>query len=339
MKKINKRKLIISVTTFLLVSVVLAQKSKQPAYPDTLLIETEAKIDLKIAFYRASSGDSYMTDQLWNSILSVMETAAQSSDYDGGVIVSYRNVEHFGEEAAKVQIIPIEENSDVFLIGKDEMKEYRSDRYEFELYQPKVAISFTLNDLDDLDLIKKVSVEAIWKGINQKQEEIDFRRTTYDIFGELKFGQLKVKKIDKGTPKDFIEFSAGVGLGYYADRFVPDISYDVSFRFQDRFGKPSTKFGLLYTQHYFVSRGEENDLNIDLNGFLSGYFAINTSTEKEYGVGFGYLINQNGDFYKGHTYKMTIYNRRSSKTNLTPELIFTDGFKKAFPALRFGLTF
>ena len=270
MKKINKRKLIISVTTFLLVSVVLAQKSEQPAYPDTLLVETEAKIDLKIAFYRASSGDSYMTDQLWNSILSVMETAAQSSDYDGGVIVSYRNVEHFGEEAAKVQIIPIEENSDVFLIGKDEMKEYRSDRYEFELYQPKVAISFTLNDLDDLGLIKKVSVEAIWKGLNQKQEEIDFRRTTYDIFGELKFGQLKVKKIDKGTPKDFIEFSAGVGLGYYADRFVPDISYDVSFRFQDRFGKPSTKFGLLYTQHYFVSRGEENDLNIDSNGFLSG---------------------------------------------------------------------
>ncbi|WP_370089094.1 hypothetical protein [Ekhidna sp.] len=339
MKRINKSKIKISIILLLFSFGAFAQKSNESIYPDTLIIETEAKIDLKVALYRASSGDSYLTNELWNSILNVMETAAKSSDYNGGVVVSYRTIDQMGEEMAKVQVKPIESNADVFLIGREEMKEYRSDRYEFEVYQPKVAISFAVNDLDDLDLIKSVDVEAIWEGLNQKQDELDFRRTTYDMSGRMKFDQLNITNIDKGTPKDFIEFSAGVGLGYYADRFVPDISYDVSFRFQNRFGKPSTKFGLLYTQHYFVSRNEENEFDIDLNGFFSGYFAINTMTEKEYGIGFGYLINQNGGFYKGHTYKLTIYNRKSSKTRLSPELIFTDGFKKAFPALRFGLTF
>ncbi|WP_424963166.1 hypothetical protein [Ekhidna sp.] len=268
-----------------------------------------------------------------------METSLDKSIHDDGVAVIYSKHKNEDAAEARIAVTPFETQSDLFVIGKEGMYEQFSDRIDFRIYLDKISISFFVDDISELDHIKNQNIESLWSEIESNKEEFKYRRSQYQAEGISKYGDFKIDKISTDNPVDFLELSIGVGLGYYADRFVPDISYDVSFRFHNRFGKPSTKFGLLYTQHYFVSRNEESEFNIDLNGFLSGYFAINTTTEKEYGIGFGYLINQNGDFYKGDTFKLTVYNRKSSKTSLTPEIVFTDGFKKAFPALRFGLTF
>ncbi|SNS97861.1 hypothetical protein SAMN05421640_1865 [Ekhidna lutea] len=343
MKRINKLKFTIGAVLLWVSSVTYAQQLNfgqaptQSKFPDTLTIVTDTNKKLIFAFNQMSREEKYLSNELWNSILSVMETSLGRSLYDEGVEVTYIKNEDAIE--ARITITPFESKSDVFVIGKEGISEQLSDRIVFTIKLDKVAISFFVDDVSELDHLKSQNIESLWSEIKSSKKEFKYRRSQYQAEGIAKYGDFKINKISSDNPVDFVELGIGVGLGYYADRFAPDISYDISFRFHNRFGKPSTKFGLLYTQHYFVSRNEESEFDIDLNGFLSGYFAINTSSEKEYGIGFGYLINQNGSFYKGDTFKMTVYNRKSSKTSLSPEIIFTDGFKKAFPALRFGLTF
>ncbi|WP_420316662.1 hypothetical protein [Ekhidna sp.] len=339
MKRMNNLKFIIAILILLPVSIVFAQKNDGIKYPDTLKIVTDEKREMLFAFDKMSNDEQYLTNELWLSILNVMESSVKESQHDEGVEVRYIQYKDEEIEEARITVTPLLSKADLFVIGKEGIRQQLSDRFEFQIILPKVSISFFVDDLSQLEHFKNQNLESLWKEIESNKEEFIYKRSLYQAEGQSKYGNFNIDKITTDNPVDFIELSVGVGLGYYADRFVPDISYDVSFRFTNRLGKPSTKFGLLYTQHYFVSRNEEKEFDVDLNGFLSGYFAINTSTEKEYGIGFGYLINQNGDFYKGDTFKMTIYNRKSSKTNLSPEIIFTDGFKKAFPALRFGLTF
>ena len=99
----------------------------------------------------------------------------------------------------------------------------------------------------------------------------------------------------------------------------------------------------------------EGDLEIEVNGFLSMYWAV-TPGAKEYGLGIGYLVDQRGDFFKGNTYVISAYSRNTTRknnirrkstnrtantarTSFTPEVILTDNFNQVYPALRFGLSF
>ncbi len=313
-----------------------AQDRSDNPYPDTLVVNTESKKELTFAFRDIQNEKPDLNNELWRSILGIMESSLESSTKDEGVMISYSKVTINGEERARIEVVEFEERSDIFWIGKEGMRHDAAYRVVFEITQPKVKITFSLNSPDELDQIKEINIESIW---NSEIEKGDAKRVLYNGKGSIELGVLHVDEINHSNPTDFLEFRAGVGVGFYRDRFIPDISYDVSLNFRDRFGKPRTKVGILYTQHYMLSEQSEGDFDLHLNGFLNAYWTIFKGTNREYGIGFGYLINQNGGFYEGSTFKMSVYNKRSSRTSLTPELVFTNGFKQSFPALRFGLSF
>lgn len=309
-------------------------------YPDTLKIKTDSQIEVAFSFCHMSDKKDYMTDDLWKSILGVMESAVESSPSQEGIIVSYQKVKKGEDEVAKVKVSELEDKADIFLIEKDGMKEIHSDRIDFVMYQPKVAISFSIDDLSDLSEIKELSVESVWDQVNQKFEN-EGKRNLYFGNGIFKYGKANLESI-VGAPAtvDNIELSGGIGLGFYRDRFVPDINFKLAVGFPDRLGNPDLQFGLFYTQQYFFDKNAEQEYNLSVNGFLSAFFSKRFRNDYKIGVGAGKLLQQNGDFYQGETYKFSLYTqKRNSKINLTPELIFTDNFKKAFPALKFGLSF
>lgn len=305
-------------------------------YPDTLRVKTDGQNLITFAFCNIQNDQIDLDDELWKSILGIMESSLQTATNSEGVRVSYEKVKVNDEEQARIEVAKIEIESDIFWIDSEGMRHDQSDRIEFEITLPEIAILFFLNDLDDLEEIKEVSIQSIWEG---KKDKVDVGRVLYNGTGSYELGVLRISEINHSDRKDFLEMRAGMGIGFYRDRFVPSLSYDVSFNFSDRYGQPRTKFGVLYTQHYFHSEKQEGDFDLGLNHFLSVYWAMSRGTMKEYGLGFGYLVAQNGSFYKGNTYKVTIYNRNTSRTSLTPELIFTNNFEQAFPALRFGLSF
>jgi hypothetical protein len=287
-----------------------------------------------------SDKEVYLKDDLWRSILNVMSTTIESSASDEGVQVTYSKIYDSEGGMAKIEVKDIEDNSDVFLIGSDGMKEIRSERIEFQILLNKVAITFSLNDIDNLDVIKELSVESVWDQVSLKYEN-QGKKNIYKGDGVFKYGKANISEIT-GTPEvtDSIEISMGVGLGYYRDRFIPDLGLKLGFNFPDRFGNAKIQTGLLYTQQYIFTGSEISTDKPNLNGFLTGFFNLKYGNGNEVGFGLGYLIHREGDFYAGDTFKMSLFSQRSSsKFSFTPELVFTNDFKQIFPALKFGLSF
>ena len=92
-----------------------------------------------------------------------------------------------------------------------------------------------------------MSIEEIW---NAKRDRVDTPRVLYNGTLGYESGVLKVEEINRTNKRDFLEYRIGVGMGYYLDRFIPSISSDISYTSLDRFGRPKTKFGFLYTRHF-----------------------------------------------------------------------------------------
>lgn len=330
----------------------LGQQNDVIPYPDTLRVKTDDKNLIVLAIKDIRDETLELNDGLWKSILVIMESSLQSSSRSVGVRISYEKVEVNFEEKVKIQVTDLDE-SDVFWIDGEGLTHNQSDRIEFEITLPKIKIMFTLNDLTELERVKEVSIESVW---NTTRDKVDTKRVLYNGTMSYESGVLKVGQINHTDRKDFLEYRLGMGMGYYLNQFVPSFSTDLSYTSLDRFGNPKTKFGLLYTQHFFSSEGAERRLQLERNAFLSFYFAT-TFGAKEYGMGVGYLVDQEGDFFSGPTYVLSAYTRSRTRksnvirrrnnsrvgniatTSITPELIITNDFETIYPALRFGLSF
>lgn len=309
-------------------------------YPDTLILRTDVGNEVTFAFNRISRKEEYFNNDLWKSTLSVMETAIRNTDLDPGLLVTYRKVAKSEGEVAKVEVKPLAEFNDVYLIGKGEMIQKRADRTEFQLLFDQVTVGFSINELTELEEVKNLDIESVWSQIDSKFEN-QGKRNLYQGTGKIKYGKADIYAINgSNRGLDNLELSAGVGLGFYRDRFVPDLSFKLAIHMPNRLGNPKLQFGLLYTQHYFFQEQAEGDFNLDINGFLSGFAALKSVGNYEIGVAMGALIHREGSFYNGGTYKLSLYTQKNeSKISFTPELIFTDDFKEVIPALKFGLSF
>ena len=343
MKKIKINKYIILI--FLCIGIVegYTQGSIQPLsinYPDTLVLKTDTNSEVIFSFNRMSRKKEYLTDDLWKSTVNIMETAVNNTELDGGLVVTYRKVEEGEEEVAKVEVSKLERPNDIYVIGGDEVVQKNADRIEFRMHYEQLTISFSVNQLAELGEIKALEIESVWSQIEMKFEDKG-RRNLYSGTGEIKYGKANISQIEGNNHGvDNIELSAGVGLGFYRDRWVPDIGFKMAFNMPDRLGNPQLQFGALYTQHYFFREEAEGDFNLDVNGFLSGFISHQFLPKYELGLAFGALIHRDGDFYQGGTYKFSIYTQKNeSKISFTPEIIFTNDFKDAFPAIKFGLSF
>ncbi len=336
----NKNKLLLIIAT-LSCQLLIAQDNLSDSYPDTLTLETDSQIELTISFWKMKDQKRHLTNELWNSILGAMEAAIESSSYYEGLIVSYQKIQKDGEESAKIEVKPFEDRADVFMIGQDGMKAIRSNRIDYNIYLSEVAISFSISELGEIEHLKEINIESVWDQVSQKYENYG-KRNIYRGKGEIKYGNANINKItSKSIGTDAIELSMGVGVGFYRDRFIPDLGFKLGFNLPDRFGDIKVQTGLLYTQQYiFTESGEIATAEPNVNGFLTGFFNLKYAKGNEVGLGLGLLVHEQGDFYEGTTIKVSLFTQRSnSKISFTPELIFTNDFKQAFPALKFGLSF
>lgn len=336
MKSINK--LIIIILGLFLSYEALAQENEN--YPDTIIMTIGEGVELTFAFNRISKKDTYFTNELWKATINVMENALESSSITGGKKIQYGKVMKQGEETARIKVSSLEEN-EVYQIGSRGTSELLKNRIEFEIKQESLLVHFVLNDINDINSVKEINIESLWKQIDQKFKD-EGKRNLYIGNGEFNYGIAQIDQL--GTKEigiDNIEIIIiGIGLGYYRDRFVPDWGSKISFNLQDRLGKDWMEFGALYTQQFFFSRNEANNDQAHLNGWITGFWKVNTKKGEEFGIGIGGLIHRDGGYFEGSTWKLSLYNKgANSRFTFSPEMVFTNDFKKVFPALRFGLTF
>jgi len=347
MKKIKINKYIALI--FLCIGIVegYTQGSIQPLssnYPDTLILKTGTNNEVVFSFNRMGRKKAYLTDDLWKSTVNIMETAVINTDLEGGLVVTYRKDEKDDSEVAKVEVSRLERPNDIYVIGGEEVFQKNADRIEFLLYYDQLLISFSVNELHELGEIKALDIESVWSQIEMKFKD-QGRRNLYSGTGEIKYGKANIRSIEGDNHGlDNIEFSAGVGLGFIRDRFVPDLNFKLGFNIADRLGNNSLQFGLLYTQHVFFEeeQTEGRSYTWDSNGFISGFFSHKFLTDYELGLAFGVLAIRNGDYFKEGTYKFSFYTSTGDDKlgmGISPEIIFTDNFKQAIPVIRIGFTF
>jgi hypothetical protein len=267
-----------------------------------------------------------------------MQSAA--AEDQEGIRVTYTKAMIKEEEVAKIEVNELADKGDVYIINSPGTKEIRANRIELLIQIPKLTVSFSVNEIAELETLTELRVEEVWTEVNDKYEDQGARRRYFGK-GTITSEGVKILKID-GEPAgmDSLELSAGIGLGFYRDRFVPDLGFKVGFNFPNRSGNTTTSFGLLYTQQYFFTETANQNFNLDINGFLSGFVALEKEGGREIGFAFGTLIHRDGGFYKGGTYKMSLYtDGGKSAMGISPELIFTDNFKSVIPALKIGFSF
>ncbi|MEQ8905591.1 MAG: hypothetical protein RIC88_09815 [Ekhidna sp.] len=333
-------KIVLTILAITMALVGRAQERIENNYPDTIRMTADEGTEMVFAFDRISKKEAYISNELWKSTISVMETATKNSSIDGGKLVSYEKINVNEKEVVRINIDPLMKG-ETYIIGTDGTEEFEYNRIEFLIKLESLSISFILNDLSNVASIKEVDIESLWSQIDQKFID-EGKRNLYLGTGKFNYGNAKIDQLSaKDIGIDNIEITfIGIGLGYYRDRFVPDLGSKVSFNLQDRLGNDWMKFGILYTQQFFFSRGETNEYQLDRNGWLTGFWKINTKGGDEFGVGIGGLVHRDGGYFEGSTWKLSLYNKGvNSKLTFSPELIFTNGFKSAFPALRFGLSF
>ena len=191
-------------------------------YPDTIRMTVE-DVEIIFAFDRISNKSEYYTDELWQSTLNIMETAVRNSSIQAGKQVTYQKVLKNEKEVGKVEVLPLPSN-ETYLIGVDGVQEFDLDRVVFNLIEKDLFVSFSLNDLNQLDQIKELKIESLWQQIDQKYSN-EGSNNLYQGGGKFSYGNAQLNELDVlNTRTDNIEITfIGVGLGYYRDRFVPDL--------------------------------------------------------------------------------------------------------------------
>jgi len=314
------------------------EQSLRDKYPDTLVLEMESKKELTFLFDRISNRKEYVSEELWGSLLTVMETAVERSDLEKALRVTYRNTGPGNKVIIEVKAI---EQKSTITIDQDGMREVLWSRIDFEVLFPEVVILFSINELEELSELKELDISSVWKGVEERYSN-EGKVNLYKGNGTIKYGKAQIEAIEATSPQDNLSIDfLGLGLGFYRDRFVPDLGSKLTFNMHNRLGDPWISFGALYTRQFFFNETESGDFDLDQNGFLSGFFKVTTRAKNEFGIGLGGLIHREGNFYQGSTYKMSFYFARSADTKFTysPEFVFTNDFKSIFPAFRVGLSF
>jgi hypothetical protein len=146
---------------------------------------------------------------------------------------------------------------------------------------------------------------------------------------------------------DNIEILGKIGVGMIRDKVSPMIEVLIGVNFWEN-KKPAfwKNFQVGWQPYFSFERGSDGNYLINRNDFVYLAFGktfdsrgIKSQEEsnfldlKNWRVGLGYLVRQEGNYFQGNTYKLFFQTRIKSKISIMPELIFTNDFKQIYPSI------
>ncbi len=205
-----------------------------------------------------------------------------------------------------------------------ESKEAKVSLYS-ESYQSLVTV--TTVDFTSLSdkLVKEVNVTSLGKSTIRSRM----------VFHDNKIEQ---SSVTRKYPGDNISLGVTAGVGLFRDKLYPQLSLNLALTFRDHFGKQNIRTGLVYDNLIFAEKIAEG-YQTNVNSFLSLSFEKNFNTKSKgaqwSGIGAGFLVRKNGDYFTGNTAKIfIIHEMENRRVSILPEFYLTDDFKK----FAFGMT-
>jgi len=197
---------------------------------------------------------------------------------------------------------------------------------------------------DDLNVFGKLSIDSIVREV-RKQYGGTFSNpsdtTSIQAFYISDSGTVEhyidsTGRIKVNRQSSSVVLGLGIGIGVVKNGIAPFASVGLGYSGHLGYGVM-----LSVTPYYFFSN-EGEKYSVLQNTFLDASFfvsTINNNRTINIGVGAGYLIQRNGNYYDKNTSRIFLtfdpFGRRSSIFGITivPELIISGFFKKAYPGV------
>ncbi len=152
------------------------------------------------------------------------------------------------------------------------------------------------------------------------------------FYGTFLFSQTS----DSTKKTSTFQLDLGIGAGLIRNTASPSIEASFSHKHKNKW-----EIGINTITYFFfeqsIKANNTKDFKAYINTFLNAEFLINglfnneNTNKKDWkGFGLGYLIDNNGGYFKGATAKLYFISRYKYFT-IIPEIIFTDDFKSMFP--------
>jgi hypothetical protein len=189
----------------------------------------------------------------------------------------------------------------------------------------------------------RIAFRACWlllKKIFQKREQPINNHEELKFLGRrsiqarmiVENGKVLQDTLTTSHPGDLLSINFHGGLGFFQDKFYPELSISTALLFRDRYSRPRTKIEVDYSSLFFAERKTEGGFQTHVNSFLSLSYGKNFNTENGRphwtGIGAGLLVDKSGDYFIGKTLKLFLFNEiGNSRIQLIPEFYFTNDFK------------
>lgn len=139
---------------------------------------------------------------------------------------------------------------------------------------------------------------------------------------------------DSTQNSENLELTANIGAGLIRNILSPQFNIQLHYT-----TKKLWQIGINSTSYFLFKEDSSNDYKCYINTFINAEFIKQGTSLRDTknsnnsgGLGIGYLLSSNGNYFKGNTFKI-YYIIKQKNLEILPELIMTNNFKSFFPGV------
>lgn len=128
--------------------------------------------------------------------------------------------------------------------------------------------------------------------------------------------------------------TATIGAGLIRNSLSPQFNIQLHYN-----SKQKWQIGINSTSYFLFEKDSVKYYKTYMNTFINAEFKKQgaficdaKNPNNSGGLGVGYLLQKNGNYFKGNTFKI-YYIKKLSEIEILPELIITNNFKSVFPGV------
>jgi hypothetical protein len=150
--------------------------------------------------------------------------------------------------------------------------------------------------------------------------------------------QVAATPADSGSVKKYkFLLYPSFGAGLFRNDLAPTFIINIGLRKRNIY-----EVNVNTNSIFFFERDDNRNFQMYRNTFLNAEFLLNFSffnsgsTNNWNGLGFGYLVESKGQYFKEATF-MVYYRKKLRHLSIMPGIIFSDNLKDAFPVITIRL--
>lgn len=247
------------------------------------------------------------------------------------------NIKPVGSKTV-IRIVPVQERATDITVINNKVVELLPAGWEMRITSKEARIWVYSDTFEHLGEAVQVDLTAAMDKITAEPNFQHLGKNTIQAFIQMRNQRIDQSVLKRKYPGDNIFLTGTAGIGLFRDKIYPQLTLTLGLTFRDHFGRKNIRTSLVWDNMLFTEKPVEG-YQLNINSFLSLSFEKNFNTKTKspqwLGIGAGFLVRKNGDYFTGNTMKFfIIHEMENRRISLQPEFYLTDDFK----TFAFGMT-